>query len=156
VPTFKPLYATAASLTVTLNSLANNTANSSVVIDNGTDLNDDLLVHVQVTAASSGVSATGYVEVCVHPSVDDSTSFAGTTATAQASGITKRVSGFKLAGRIPLTANSQVNELSFSLASLFGGTMPKRCMVSIENKSGAALASSGNFTKVQGAQYQSV
>lgn len=154
--TFKPLYATAQSFDITVNSLGNNSANSSAVVDNGTDLNDDVLGHVVLTAGSSGVSASGYAEVCVHPSVDDGTSFAGTTATAKTSGITKRANGFKIAGRIPLTANNQVNELSFSVAALFGGTAPKKFMISIENKSGASLASSGNSAKYQGVQYQSV
>lgn len=154
----KPLYGSAASLAITLASLANNSANSSAVVDNGSDLNDDVLVHVQIKAGASGVSSTGYADVCVHPSVDDSTSFAGTTATGQASGITKRVTGFKTAGRIPLTSNAQVNELTFSLAALFGGSVPKRALISIENKSGAALDStSGNhFVKTQGVQYQVV
>lgn len=155
---FKPQYSTASTLTITLASMANNTANSSAVIDNGTDLDGEKIVHVKIQANSTGVSSTGYVDVCVHPSVDDSTSFAGTTATGAATGITKRASGFKIAGRIPLTANSQVNELTFSIAALFGGNPPKRSLLSVENKSGAALDSTaGNhFIKYQGVQYQSV
>lgn len=151
------LYGTVQTLTLTIASLANNTVNASAVIDNTSDLFDDILIVGKVQANSTGVNAAGWFEIAAHPSIDGGTAFAGTTATGAASGTTKRNSGWKSVARPKLNANSMVNEFSQSLAALFGGSLPPKLLVTIENQSGAALDStSGNhYVKYIGVKYQS-
>jgi hypothetical protein len=147
-------------ITITLASNANNVVQASTVVDNTANLYKDALVMVKIKTNASGTSATGYLNLYFFGTVDT----AGPTYPEGATGTD---------GTVTLTAppnlpppvimNAVANATSytagpFSVRQAFGGSMPEKWGVIIENKTGAALDSTAGNHKViyQGQLEQSV
>jgi len=150
--TVKPSYrAVNTAMTITaLNSLANSTSQStgiwgSAFVDNTTNLDVDELVTVEITTGASSVSSTGSFIVYFYGCIG------GTTT------CTDGVSGSQ--GTQTLTNPTNLNKVSacnavanatsyfcgpFSVANSFGGVVPARWGVVVQNLTGAAFAASTN------------
>src|SRR6266511_865011 len=143
-------------LTCTLASLANAAARQSIEVDNGTNLYLDALVMLKVKSNAAGTLATGYVAVYAYATVDQ-----GTTRTEAAgatdAGITLTVPpNARLIGIINVVANAVTYVGGpFSVAQAFGGILPERWGIIVQNQSGAALdATEGNHAKLWQGVYQ--
>lgn len=155
----KSKYLTGATLTCTLASLANNGARESTVVSNTTDLALDALLMIVVKSGATGVSATGYVDVWVYGSVNAGTDYTEGATGADAA-ITPTVPpNLRMLGRINVVANAVTYKGGpWSVAAAFGGVLPEKWGIVIENKSGAALdATEANHKKLyQHVQQESV
>lgn len=132
-------------ITITIASLANNAARASTAVDNGTNLFLDALVFLKIRSASASTSSTGSVVVYAYGTAD-----AGTTYTESASGTDAAITltsptNARLIGVINVVANSTTyNSGPFSVAAAFGGTLPEKWGIIIQNLSGATLDSTGS------------
>lgn len=137
----KTVYGTTTTITTTgLATLANATSATSDAIDNTTDLFLDALVEL-VVDTGSGATATGYVEIYVKGSVDN-TDYDDD-------------SNDKWIGTLNLvTAGVATRKRVSSVAASFGGAMPPYWKVRIRNVSGAALTT--GTVQVRGIKAQAV
>ena len=141
---------TGQAITITVTSLTTGSQRQSTAVDNSTNLFTDSLVQVTVKTAGSSTSATGYVDVYAVGTVDG-----GTTYSAGASGSDGSFSGplasCKWLGRLPTIANSTTYTDIWSVARAFGGDLPQKWAIIVDNESGATLDAS-----VGSAQYQGI
>lgn len=149
---FKNQYDTDAQLlTISLASLANAAARQSSVVDNTATLYPDVLVQLVIKANAAGTSATGYVNVYAFGTVDAATPTYGEGAGAADAAITlTSPTNLRLIGTINVVANGVTYKSNpMSVANAFGGVIPEKWGIVIENQSGAALDSTeGNHKKV--------
>lgn len=138
----KQAIANEVAMTITLASLANNGARESTAVDNATNLYEDALVQL-LTKTGATVNANGYINVYAYASVDG-TNY-GNGATGSDAGITlQSPPNVKLIGRITANAdNTAYKSNPMSVASAFGGRLPEKWGIIIENKTGAGLSSTG-------------
>lgn len=136
-------YGTRVALTITLASLANGAYRESTEVDNTSTLAVDGFLHGKITmqTATAGNTITVYV------SGSDGTTarpgnLTGTDSTITPAG---EQTQFEIARVIPVdaTANHVYEFFVGSIASLFGGIMPKKFSVVVLNGSGAALNATG-------------
>lgn len=124
------------------------------MIDNTTTLFQDALVSLSVKSAAASTSSTGYANVYAYATTDGGTKYTE-GATGSDAGITLTVPSNAIRiGTINVVANATTyNGGPFSVAQAFGGTLPQKWGIIVENQSGAALdATEGNHTKTyQGA-----
>jgi hypothetical protein len=122
----KTLYGSVQTLTITgLTSLANSSSATSPTVSNATTNYLDVLAEIQVTTLS-GATATGYVEIWLKGSVDN-TDFDDDV-------------NDKWVGTISLAAAGvQTRKRVVSLAAGFNGSMPNYWQLRIRNMTGAAL-----------------
>lgn len=140
------------SITITANSLGSASARESTVVDNGTNLYLDAIVRVSVSVGT--VAAPKEVRIYVYGSEDGSVY--EDPATGSDAAITlEDPPVMKLARIIPVPTSSKVYEAVFTVAQCFGGTMPRKWGIVIDNQSGAALAASNNSASYSGV-YQTV
>jgi hypothetical protein len=132
--------------------LASNGQASSAAVDNSTNLYLDALVSVKVTTAASGVSATGYVNVYAAGTTDGGTTYGGGEANMGTDHSVTLTSppNIVLIGVINAVAASTTYwKTAMSVAAAFGGTLPQKWAIVVENKSGAALtACTANYQGV--------
>lgn len=146
-------------LTITIASLANSSARQSTIVNNETDLFLDALVSVKVKSNAAGTSATGAVLVYAFGTVDGGTTYTEGAGAVDAAITLVSPSNLRLIGVANVVANATTYVAGpMSIASAFGGTLPARWGVVIENRSGAALdATGGSHSAIyQGVLAQSV
>ena len=138
-------------ITCTVTSLANNGQRQSTVVDNSSNLYLDALVFVKVKSAGSSTSSTGYVNVYAYGTVDGGTSYTD-GATGSDGSITLTVPpNMRLIGVISVVANSTTYYGGpFSVAAAFGGILPEKWGIVVENKSAATLDASVGACIYQG------
>ena len=146
----KQKYGTAdVGITITLASLANAAMRQSAYVDNATDLFLNALVSAIFTLNSSGVSATGVINIYAYGTANNGSSY-----TSGASGANASYTGEKLnlllVASLDANANSEVVSTTFDIASAFGGVLPARWGLIVENLSGAALSASTSELRYQG------
>lgn len=143
----QPLYGSSGqTITCTINSLANNGARASTVIDNSTLLAEDAYIFATIVSAASATSATGYVAIYGYGTVDGGTNYPE-SITGSDAGITLTVPpNLALIGQAWVVANSHTYKYGpFSFCRAFGlDRLPQKWGVVLVNASGATLASSGN------------
>ncbi len=143
----KQEFGTSTAITITANSLANGSARESTAIDNTTNKYLDALVRVSVSVGT--VANPKEVRVYVAGS-EDGTIWEDPVTGADAA-ITLEDPPVTRIGRIiPTPTSSKVYEAVFSVAQCFGGSMPRKWSIIIENQSGAALAGSNNSASYTG------
>lgn len=145
-------YGTPTDLTITLGSLASSgtlvAGQESTAVDNRTDEFIDALVSGYITAGTT--LTAGFLEVWVYGQVDDTPTYPdvldGTDSAETCTSRDVMFAGMRLAAHIPTsTTNSVVYPVApFSVASLFGGVMPRRWGVFVTHSMVGALASSGH------------
>lgn len=155
---FKSKYGTSnQAITATITSLANNGQRQSTVVDNTTNLYLDALVHVKVKSAAASTSATGYVNVYAYGTVDGGTTYSdGATGTDGSITLTSPPN-LRLIGVINVVANSTTYQGGpFSVAAAFGGVLPQKWGIVVENKTAATLDATIGSAYYQGVMQQSV
>lgn len=156
--TFKSQYGTAnQTFTITFTSLADAAATQSDAIDNSTDLLLDALIQVIATTGASGTSTLGAINVYVFGTADGGTTYSG-GAGASAGAITLSAPpNIPAIGLINANVDSTTYKSPlFSVAHFFGGNMPQKWGIVIENKTGHALAGSNCSAFYQGIYQQAV
>jgi len=152
--TIKELLTNNQSITCTITSLANNGQRQSTAIDNTSNQDLDASVMVKVKSAGSSVSATGSVNVYAYGSSDGGTTYSDTCTGTDGAVTLTSPPNVKLIGIINVVANSTTYIGGpFSVAAAFGGILPGKWGIVVENKTGAALdASVGSaiYERVQG------
>jgi len=141
-------------ITLTIASLASTNSRESTVIDNTTNLFSDALVVLKIKTNAAGTSSSGVVYVYAYGTVDNGTTYTD-TATGSDAGITQTSpTNLKLIGIINCVANATTYKGGpFSVAQAFGGVLPAKWGIVIENQTAAALdATGGNHS----ARYQGV
>lgn len=128
-----------------LQGLANGASVVSAVIDNTGNLALDALVQVQIAAIASGVSSTGTVAVYVEALVDTGASIYDDSAGPNDA----------LLMVLVVDANGQAYAKSRAIAAIFGGVLPPKFTIRVQNLCGAALAASGNAIKLNPLQVTS-
>lgn len=153
----KTKYSSAASVTVSIASLADHTERQSDVIDNSTNLYLDAHVQLKVKTGSS-VSGDKAVYVYAYGTTDSS----GLGYSGGASGSDSTFSGTlentRLIGVISTVSSGTSYESDImSVAAGFGGTLPSKWGIIVENRSGSALDSteSNHVKKYVGISTQS-
>ena len=149
--TFKPIYASDVALTMTsLASLTNNSYASCAVVDNTTNLYEDALVSVVIATGASGVTSTGNLLVYAYGTTNGSNytdGVAGTDATVTPTSPTN----LRLIGIVSAVATSTTYRSGpFSVARAFGGILPQKWGIVVQNVTGGTLASSGSSADYQG------
>lgn len=146
-------------LTLTIASLANGSARESTVVDNTSNAFIDALVQLKIKTNAAGTSATGYVVVYAYGTADGGTTY-GDGATGTDAGITlTNPPNLQVIGIINCVANATTYKSNpMSVRKAFGGTLPDKWGIVIENKTGAALdATAGNHAAFyQGVKGESV
>lgn len=136
-------------VTVTLTSLASSSMRQSTYVDNATNLFFNALVTASITLGSSGVSSTGVINIYAYASVDGGSLYSSGATGSDAAYSTEKLN-LVLVASLDSNANSEVVSTTFDIASGFGGVMPERWGLVVENATGAALAASGHSIKYQG------
>ncbi|MCC6328990.1 MAG: hypothetical protein IT174_10770 [Acidobacteria bacterium] len=150
-------YGTETAITATnINSLANNQAKPLPVVDNSSTKAIDAKVHFEATLGSSGVSATGTIELYLLESTESTTAdFSDGIDPTSASDVAASIKNATLLRILNANANSQVVKVIFDLTADVRNELancPKYWSVLVLNKSGAALAASGheaNYTAIK-------
>lgn len=137
----KEKLATAATITVTLASLADDAKRQSAYVDNATNLYLDAHVQLKVKSGSS-VAGDKAVYVYAYGSLDETGIGYSGEASGSDAAYTGTLANTKLLGVVstPAAATSYVSDI-MSAAAAFGGSLPKRWGIIVENKTGAALDS---------------
>lgn len=155
---FKSKYGTnGQAITITITSLANNGQRESTAVDNSSNLYLDALVSVKVKSAAASTSPTGYVNVYAYATTDGGTTYGGGATGSNAAITLTAPPNLRLIGVINVVANSTTYTSDpFSVAAAYGGVLPEKWGIVIENKSGATLDGSVGSAWYQGVLQQSV
>jgi hypothetical protein len=164
--TIKALYGTEAqAITCTLASLASGNARESTVVDNTSDLFLDVLACVRITLANGGTLASDKkVYVYAYGTVDAATPIYPDKVTGSDAAITlDDPTQLKLIGVIECASYVTATVITFtmeptSVAQVFGGLLPEKWGIVVQNKTGIAFTS-GETDKAkiyQGLKAQSV
>jgi hypothetical protein len=148
--THKILYATSASITKTLASLASSATfvagRELLAIDNSSNLYDDILLGGVIRVGTTPTVNTQILIFAFAPIQQDTPTWPDTMTGADAARTVTSVGvgqGFlRLAAALNVDATTSNRDYAFggvSLASLFGGTMPKKCGLFLAHNTGVAL-----------------
>lgn len=143
-------------ITCTLASLVTTAARSCLAVDNTANLYLDALVQVQIKSGAAATSTTGYVNVYAYGTVDGGTTYAEGAGTDAAITLTAPPN-VKLVGRLNVVANATTYKGEpWSVAAAFGGVLPDKWGIIVENQSGGTLdGTEGSHLKLyQGAYAQ--
>ena len=127
-------------LTITVASLANAAMRQSTEIDNTTNgfLNGTL--GVKIKTGASGTAAAGYVNVWAWA---NSNGIRDGLAGASDNAITSNA-GLLFVGRMAAGVDATTYGKTFELGEVFGGSLPPKWGIVLENQTGAALDSTGS------------
>lgn len=136
-------------LTITLASLADSSTagRESLAVDNSTNKYLDVLIACKITTQNSGtISAPSAVFVWAAASVDGGSEWPDAITGTDAAITFNSPTQLKLLGTIYVAAiNTTYKGGPWSLAALYGGKLPERWSVAVQNDCGTALhATAGN------------
>ncbi len=136
-------------ITITLASLTTGSARASTVVDNTTNLFLDALVQVQ-TKTGTGPAVPNIINVYAYATVDGGTTYSD-GATGSDAGITLTAPpNAVLIGSINVpAASTSYKSGPMSVAAGFGGVLPAKWGIIIENQSGTTLSATGGDHIVQ-------
>lgn len=155
----KAKFDASAALTITLASLASSSARQSVNVDNSATLYVDAMVDVTVKLAAGSPSGDRAIYVFAYGSEDGSNY--GDNASGSDAALTMRVpTNLRPLGIIntPDSGGLTYKSGPMSLAAAFGGIVPRRWGIVVQNRSGLALSATGGDHSVRfsGVTYQTV
>jgi hypothetical protein len=140
-------------LTITLASLADSATagRESLVVSNATDAYLDVLITCRVKPQNSGsIAAPSAAFVWAYASVDGASEFPDTVTGADAAITMNSPINLKLLGAVYAAAiNTTYKGGPWSLAALYGGRMPERWGVVVQNDMGTALSATGGDHAVE-------
>ncbi len=120
--------------------LANNGARESTAVDNTSDLFQEVLVQIQIKSGASGTAATGVINVYAYGTVDNGTTYPDNVTGTDAAITLVSPTELVLIGQLNVVANATTYKSEpFSVSAAFGGIMPAKWGIVIENKTGGAL-----------------
>jgi hypothetical protein len=142
--TIQPLYGTnGQSLTITIAGLTNGSAQGSTAVSNTTNLYEDVLISVTVTAGGSGTLTYGYVNIYAYGSVNGGTTYTEGFAGTNGAATLTAPPNAQLLGQMNVVANNGVytyGPVSFCRQAGLD-RLPAQWGVFIQNGSGGTLAS---------------
>jgi hypothetical protein len=145
-------------ITITFASLANDAKRESTVIDNTSNCFFAALVQLQVKTGSGTIGSNPVVNVYAYGTADGGTTYSG-EATGTDAAYSGTVANCRLIGVIscPASATAYKSE-PMNAANAFGGVLPDKWGIIVENKTGLALdGTEANHKKFyQGVYVQSV
>ena len=138
-------------ITITITSLTNTSLRQSTVVDNSSNLFLDALVMCKVKSAAASTSATGYVAIYGYGTADGGTTYdGGATGTDGAYTVDVTPPNLVLIGILNLNANSTTVQRTFSVATAFGGQLPQKWGIIVQNVTAATLDASVGSCWYQG------
>lgn len=143
-------------ITISPASVTNNSARESTALSNATNLDLDALVQAKIKTGASGTSSTGYINLWVYASADNGTTYPDNVTGTDANITLVNPNNLVWLGSFNCVANATTYKSPlFSVASKFGGILPVKWGIVIENKTGGTLDSTaGNhavtYLRVQG------
>jgi hypothetical protein len=141
-------FGTATNITCTLTSLADSSTagRESTVVSNTTDKFLDALVFGYIKTQNSGsISAPSAVFVYAYASVDAGSNYPDAVTGADAAITMNSPTQLKLLGSIYVAAiNTTYKGGPWSVASLYGGKMPERWGLVVQNDCGTAFSATGS------------
>ena len=146
-------------LSITLASLANGSARQSAEVSNASDLFLDVLVTIKLKSATVGVSQAGYATVYAFGTTDGGTTRTEGAGSGDAAITLVNPTNLRMIGMLNMVGTSVTYVAGpFSVAQAFGGVLPEKWGIVIENSSGAAFTATGSDHAVtyQGVYGQSV
>lgn len=141
----KSALGTATAFTITLNSLGASTSagRESTVIDNTTNLYLDALVEVLVSFPNSAPGSSKAIYIWAYGSLDG-TNYTGACTGADAGYTRDNPTVLALLGSIPIpTQNKVYRSRPFSVARAFGGQLPRKWGIVVQNDANQTLNGSG-------------
>jgi len=157
----KIAYAASSNLTVTnLNSVASSATWvagwESATVDNTSTLYTDILVSGKI--ALGNTATAGQIRVYIVATIDDTPTYPdlmdGTESTDSWNTTTIRDGAARLGAAVETRADPGTDDVywiaPFSVAALFGGTLPAKFVIFIAHSTGVNLASSGNQVTIKG------
>ena len=136
-------------ITITLASLTTTSARASTAIDNTTNLYLDALVQVQ-TKTGTGPAVPNLINVYAYATVDGGTTYSdGATGTDAAITLTVPPNAVLIGSLNVPTASTSYKSGPMSVAAAFGGILPAKWGIIIENQSGTTLSATGGDHVVQ-------
>jgi len=150
----KVKYATSASITCTVTSLADGGYRESAAIDNSTNLYMDALVSGSILLNAT-LTGDGYINIFGYGSIDGGTVYSGglagtdetiTWGTTPASSSVEGYNNLKLIGVASSDDTDDANYIEFgpfSVAAAFGGVLPISWGIVVENQTNAAFDATG-------------
>jgi hypothetical protein len=145
VSDIKQAFGTSTAMTITLTSLADAAARESTIVDNGTNKYLDALVQVVCELATGSPANEKCIYIWAYGS-EDGTDYTD-NATGSDAAVTLRIPhNFKMLGVIntPDSGGLAYKSHPMSVAGAFGGVMPRKWGIVVENQSGLAFESSGH------------
>lgn len=143
-------------LTITLASLASSgtACRESTVIDNSSNLYLDALIQVKFKLANTTPANDKALYVFAYGTVDGGTTYSGLATGSDAAYTRDDPTTLRLVGVVPTpTQNISYCGGPWSVAAAFGGVLPAKWGIIIQNYTGAALTGTGSDHAVQ---YQGV
>lgn len=130
--------------TITIASLTTGSARESTVIDNTTNLYQDALVSIKIKSGGSATTTTGVVNIYAYGTVDGGTTYSDNVTGSDAAITLTSPPNVRLIGQLNVVANSTTYKSALmSVAAAFGGILPQKWGIIIENKSGGTLDATG-------------
>jgi hypothetical protein len=150
-------YGTSTAITITLNSLASSqtVGRQATVIDNSSNLFDDVYVTIILSTAAGAPANDKAVYVYLSGS-EDGTNFDqddGAMGASDAGYTVNLPSNLKGPYPVNTPTASKVYNKTFNLRSFFGGIVPRKWTVVVVNYEGQTLAASGNSMSYTGITY---
>ena len=138
------------SITITLAGLASGSQQESAAVDNTTNQDIDASVMIKLKSGASGTSSTGSVVVYAKGSSDGGTTWSDTCTGSNAAVTLTSPPNVRPIGIINVVANATTYVGGpFSIAAAFGGILPGKWGIVVENDTGATLDSTAaNFAVV--------
>lgn len=135
-------------ITCTLASLASGSARASTAVDNTTNL--DLDAHVFIGIKTGTISGTAYVNVYAYGTADGGTTYTESATGSDAALTLVSPTNLRFLGVVNTPSSTTTYYAGpFSVAACFGGILPEKWGIVIENKTGGALDSTeGNHKKI--------
>jgi hypothetical protein len=153
--TIKIAYGTqGVAITISLNSLGNTSEQQSTAVDNTSNLYLDALVQFKIKTGASGTSATGVVRIYFYATSDNGTDYTDGATGSDGSFTPTSPANARVAYSLNCVANATTYTSDpISVAAAYGGVLPAKWGIIIENQSGHALdASAGGSAWYQGIQ----
>lgn len=153
----KQEFGSSTAITITLNSLASAGTRESTAIVNTTDKFLDALVTVIAKLAAGTPASDKAIYVYAYGS-EDGTNYTDNATGYDAAITLRNPTNLKLVATIAVPDAGALTYKShpFSIAAAFGGVMPRKWGIVVENKSGLALDTTGNSASYTGIYASSV
>lgn len=139
--TIKTNLGTSTALTITLASLANGSGRCSTAVDNSSTNAISADIYIKTRLNSSGVSATGYLDVYLVRSEDGTTYEDKDTGSNNYTGTDAAFTPYNCIKIGVISAVTNSDDLYAVVNTELAGVLPRKYAIAIVNNSGAALDS---------------